>query len=76
MVGLDNTPPRSEESLRLQRLIPPLCSAYEDALEDLENGSGMAGPLELLCNGAPPPPSDGEINMQLDRAVQVLKEQL
>jgi carboxyl-terminal processing protease len=73
LVGTDGASSRDERVQRLYRLVPPLCDAYTDARQGLQ--SQLADPLERLCNPPSPTRASDSDDAQLERAVQLLKEQ-
>ena len=73
LVGTDGAASRDERVQRLYRLVPPLCDAYTDAKQELDDQ--VAGLLEGLCNPQSPSLSSDSPDAQLERAVQLLKEQ-
>ena len=75
-VGADGSIPRTEEIIRLFRMVPPLCNAFSDAEDALTGQPSLADALDALCNQEPSSPSEDDEDVQLDRALQVLREQL
>ncbi len=76
LVGTDTGLPNTLGVRRLQRLLPAVCAAYGDASLELRARPDMAEALEQLCNLPTQPPPATLTDIQLERAVEVLKEQL
>ena len=77
-VGNGGSPRITEPVERLAGLLPEVCAAFLDAKPDLREEPRLTGPMEQLCS-APAifrPIGTGASDVQLDRAVEVLKEQL
>jgi carboxyl-terminal processing protease len=75
-VRTGGTIPRTEETIRLFGLIPPLCNAFVNAEDALTGQPNLSNALDTLCNQEPSPRSDNAADAQLNRALQVLRAQL
>ena len=76
LVGTDTGLRNTLEVHRLQRLLPAVCAAYGGASLELRARPDMAEALEQLCNLPTQPPPTTVTDIQLERALEVLKEQL
>ncbi len=76
LVGMDTGLPNTLAVRRLQQLLPSVCAAYGNAGLDLRTRPDMAEALEQLCTLPTQPPPVAGADIQLERALEVLKEQM